>query len=142
MPDTTKTGLVLIKDGTLLPEGLRFESEPCGPGWRLVTNLDGYELDRRIHEAGWTFFCLAGEIKATAFGFDEQKAVRRALKRILAKLNSEKFNSLEITRVVMKSFLGVPYATARAHSRHIQKSMFLFQAPDPHAWDATQLAAA
>ena len=62
MPDTIKTGTILIKDGTLLPESLRFESEPCVPGWRLVTDLDGYGLDRKIREAGWTFFCLAGQL--------------------------------------------------------------------------------
>jgi hypothetical protein len=28
MPDTIKTGTILIKEGTLLPEILRFESEP------------------------------------------------------------------------------------------------------------------
>ena len=127
MPDTIKTGTILIKEGTLLPEVLRFESEPCAPGWRLVKNLDGYGLDRKIHEAGWTFFCLAGEIKATVFGFDEQKRVRGAVKRILANLKSEKFNSLEITRVATKRFLGVPYASVSARSRHIQESMFLFQ---------------
>ena len=127
MPDTIKTGTILIKEGTLLPEALRVESDPCAPGWRFVKNLDGYGLDRKIHEAGWTFFCLAGEIKATVFGFDGQKTVRRAVKRILANLKLEKFNSLEITGVASKRFLGVPYVSASARSRHIQESPFLFQ---------------
>ena len=35
MPDTIKMGTILIKEGTLLPELLRFESEPCAC-WRLV----------------------------------------------------------------------------------------------------------
>ena len=52
MPDTIKTGTILIKDGTFLPDALRFESEPCATGWRLVKNLDGYGLGRKIHEAG------------------------------------------------------------------------------------------
>ncbi len=126
MAETIKTGTVLIKEGALLPDALRFESEPCATGWRLVKDLDGYGLDRKIHEAGWTFFCLAGEIKATIFGFDGQKTARRAVKRILARLKSEKFNSLEITRVASKRFLGVPYVTVSTCSRHIQESLFLF----------------
>ncbi len=130
MPDTIKTGTILIKEGTLLPGALRFESEPCAPGWRLVKNPDGDGLDRKIHEAGWTFFYLAGEIRGTVFGLDGQKTVRRAVERILAKLKSEKFNSLEITRVASKRFLGVPYASVSAHSRHIQESLFLFRAKD------------
>ncbi len=142
MAETIKTGTTLIKDGTFLPDALQFESEPCATGWRLVKNLDGYGLGRKIHEAGWTFFYLAGEIKATVFGFAGQKAVRGAVKRILAKLQSEKFNSLEITRVASKRFLGVPYASVSAHLRHIQESPFLFQTKGVVEWDRAKLAAA
>src|SRR5437879_7455210 len=88
MPDTIKTGTILIKEGTLLPEAVRFESESCAPGWRLVQNLDGYELGRKVQDAGWTFFWLAGEIGATVFGFDELKTLRRAVEQILANLES------------------------------------------------------
>jgi hypothetical protein len=142
MPDTIKTGTILIKEGTLLPDALRFESEPCVTGWRLVKNLDGYGLDRKIHEAGWTFFCLAGEIEATVFGLEGQETVRRAVKRILAKLKSEKFNSLEITRVASRRFLGVPYASLSARSRHIQESLVLFRAKELQEWDRARFAAA
>ena len=142
MPNTIGTGTILIKEGTPLPEALRLESEPYAPGWRLVKNLDGYGLDQRIHEAGWTFFCLAGEIKATVFGFDGQKTVRRAVKRILAKLKSEKFNSLEIMGVASKRFLGMRYVTVSARSRHIQESMFLFRAREIREWAQARLAAA
>jgi hypothetical protein len=133
MPDTIKTGTMLIKEGTLLPKSLRFESESCAPGWRLVQNLDGYELGQKIHEAGWSFFWQADEIGATVFGFDEQKTLRRAIEQILANLESAKFNSLEIMRLVLeasKRFLGVRYVTVSAQSRHIQESAFLFGAQD------------
>ncbi len=142
MAETIKTGTILIKDGTFLPDALQFESEPCATGWRLVKNLDGYALGRKIHEAGWSFFWLAGEIKATVFGFDGQKTVRRAVKRILTNLKSEKFNGLEITQVEAKRFLGLPYASVCAHSRHIQENAFLLQAKDHQEWDRAKLAAA
>src|SRR6267142_4559792 len=98
MPDTIKTGTILIKEGTLLPESLRFESEPCVPGWRLIKDLDGCRLDRKIREAGWTFFCLAGQLGTTVFGIDEQKTLSRAVEQILASPESAEFNSLEIMR--------------------------------------------
>ena len=140
MANTIKTGSILIKDGTSLPDGLRFESEPCATGWRLVKNLDGYGLSRRVREAGWNFFCLAGEIKATIFGFDRQRTARRAVRRILANLKSEKFNGLEITQVAAKRFLGLPYATVYAQSRHIQESALLLPVKDLQEQDRAKLA--
>ena len=145
MLDTIKTGTILIKEGTLLPEFLRFESEPCAPGWRLVKNLDGYGLGRKIHEAGWTFSWRAGEIGATVFGLDEQKTLRRAVEQILANLELVEFNSLEIMRVTSeasKRFLGVRYVTVSAQSRHIQESAFLFGAKDLPVRDCARSAAA
>jgi hypothetical protein len=145
MPDTIKTGTILIKEGTLLPESLRFESEPCAPGWRLVQNLDGYGLGQKIHEAGWTFSWRAGEIGATVFGLDEQKTLSRAVEQILANLESAEFNSLEIMRVASeasKRFLGVRYVTVSAQSRDIQESAPLFRAKDLPVRDRARSAAA
>jgi hypothetical protein len=141
MAQVIKTGTILIKDGTPLPDELQFESEPCATGWRLVKNLDGHGLGQKIHETGWSFFYLAGEIKATIFGFDGQKTVRRAVKRILANLKSDKFNGLEIKQVEAKRFLGFPYVSVCAHSRHIQENVFLLQAKDHQEWDRAKLAA-
>lgn len=133
MPDTIKPGAILIKEGARLPETMRFESESCLPGWRLVKDLDGCGLDRKIREAGWTFFRVAGQLGATVFGLDEQKTARRALEQILANLESAESNSLEIMRVASEAstrFLGVRYVTVSAQSRHIQESAPLFRAKD------------
>src|SRR5437016_4978120 len=90
MSDTIKAGTILIKEGTLLPEAVRFESECSVPGWRLLKDLDRYGLDREIREAGWTFFCLPGEIRTTVFGIDEEKMVRRTIEEILARLKLDR----------------------------------------------------
>ena len=127
------TGTILVKENVVLPKGLQFASEPCVPGWRLVRDFDEHGLDREIRKKGWTFFCLAGEIKATVFGMDEQSMVRRAIERILANPKSEKLNSLEITRVASvgsERFPLVHYVTVSAQSRHIQESLFLSRAAD------------
>jgi hypothetical protein len=125
MPSTIKPGTILIKECTLLPKTLRFESELCMPGWRLVKDLDGCTLDRKIREAGWTSFCLAGQVGATVFGIDEQKILSRAIEQILANLKSVEFNCLEIMRVASeasKRFMGVHYMTVSGQSKHIQES--------------------
>jgi hypothetical protein len=121
--DTIHMGTILVRAGTLFPEALHIEDEPCMPGWRLVRDLNGYALHRKVHKAGWTFFFLAGEVRAIAFGADEQSTARRAIKRILAKSKSKEFNSLEITRVASKGFLGLPYVSVQAQSRHIQEGL-------------------
>ena len=132
MLDTINTGTILIQEGTLLPTGLPVESDAFLPGWRAVRNLDGYGLGQKIDEADWNFFYLAGEIKATVVGREGVAALRRAVKQILAKRTGQKFNSLEIAKVVSKRFLGVPYLKVFAHSRHIQEGMYLAAARDSH----------
>jgi len=132
-PNKIDTGNILIEEGTLLPEALRIERESCVPGWTVVRGLDGYALDREVRKAGWTFFCLAGEIKATVFGFEKQSMVRRAIERILAKAKPEKFNSLEITGVVSLGSEHFPIlrcVTVSARSRHIQGNAILSSADD------------
>ena len=124
MADQIKVETVFIEEGTPLPNSVKFESEPYSNGWRSVKNLTGYELDRKIREVGWTIFYLA-QIKASGFGFDREKAARRALDRVLANVKSDNFNSLEISQVAVKRFLGIPYVTVSAHARHLQESMFL-----------------
>jgi hypothetical protein len=138
MLNTNGATAVLIREGTPLPANLLIESEVFLPGWRLIKNLDGYGLDRKIREAGWTFFCLAGETRTTVFGIDEEKMVRRAIEQILgnrARTNPVwvKFNSLEITHVssvASRRFLGVCFVTVSAQSRHIQQCVGLVPAKE------------
>jgi hypothetical protein len=121
-------GTILIKDDALLPKGLRVESEPYVQGWKVVTDLDGNRLDRAVEKTGWTYFCLAGEVKATVFGIDSQSMIRRAIERILARGKSDGFNSMEITQVAAvgsERFPLVRCVTLSARWRHIQESLFL-----------------
>jgi hypothetical protein len=121
---------ILIRESTLLPAGLAVESEVFLPGWRIVKNLDRSTLARNIEGANWNFFYLAGEIRATVLGRDRPGTLRRAVKCVLAKQERQKFNSLEITKVVSKRFLGVPFMRVTAHSRHIQQGIGLMPAKD------------
>jgi hypothetical protein len=43
------------------------------------------------------------------------------VQRQLAQTRSQHFNCLEITHIVRKHFLGIPYVSIAAHSRHIQR---------------------
>ena len=125
MEEIIKTGTILIAEGAILPESLLLESEPYAYGWRLVKNLDSKGFDQIISQAGWNFIYLAGAIETNAFGSDEKKTTRKAIKQVIAKTKSKNFNCLEITQVAAKRSLGLPYVSVSAHSRHIQKSMVL-----------------
>ncbi len=141
MAEKINTDTILIKEGTLLPEGLQLESDPYLKGWRLVKNLGSSGMDRKLCAAGWTFFYMAGEVNAMAFGSDSEKTTRRAVKEVLANMKSDRFNGLEISRVAAKSFLWLPYVTVAGHARHIQESIYLFHAKHIPEWDQARLAA-
>jgi len=86
------------------------ESERFLPGWRVVKNLDRQALTREIEGSSWNFFYLAGEIRTVVFGRGGLGTSRRAVKRIVAKQEGQsfRFNSLEITKISSKWFLGIP----------------------------------
>ena len=137
---TNRSGTILIKDNTPLPTGMAIERDVFLPGWRAVKDLDGYQLGRRIEGAKWNFFYLAGEIRVTALGRDRLETLRKAVKHVLAKHVDQKFNSLQITNVVAKRFLGIPFVKLTAHSRHIQESIFLVPTKEV-LWGIRPLAA-
>jgi hypothetical protein len=124
MTPTLKVGTVLIEDRPLISQFLGLESEPYSGNWSVVKALDGFALDRKIHAAGWNFFFMAPEVKVRFLGTLGTTKIQSALKRILAKVRPQNFNALEVTGIIAKRFLGVPYVTLSAHSRHIQQSCY------------------
>ncbi len=122
---TIQVGSILVEETPRMKQVFDLESEPYSGNWRLVKVLRGFALERKIRASGWNFFFMATEVKATIFGALETNKVRKALKRILEKVKGQHFNSLEVTGIVEKRFLGVPYAVVSAHSRHVQQSCYL-----------------
>jgi hypothetical protein len=130
MPKNDPAGILLIREGVILPGGVIIETEAFIPGWRAVRDCDGYRLGRKIEEAKWNFFFLAGEVTATVFGRVGPASLRRAVGRILANPAARKFNSLEITGNRPRWFLGIPFVTVAANFRHIQQGLALDRAND------------
>jgi hypothetical protein len=122
MTPTVQVGAILMKDWPGMKKMLGLECEPYSGQWTLLKTLDVRALDLKIHAAGWNFFFMATEVKAMSFGSLGAAKVHHALKRILAKVKQQHFNGLEVTAIVARHFLGVPYLTVSAHSRHMQHS--------------------
>lgn len=115
-------GTIFIDRGTLVPQPFRFENESYPKAWTLgKSSLNSHELENELATTEWTFFYMAGGVRATAFGFDRPKTVYTALKRLIARVRLQKCNCLEIDEVAMHAFLGMSYLSVSVHSRHIQK---------------------
>jgi hypothetical protein len=125
MPPSVEVGAILMKDWSRMKKLLGLESEACSGEWTVLKALDVFVLDRKIHAAGWNFFFMATEVKVMFFGSVGAAKIQNALKRILAMVKQQHFNGLEVTAIVTRHFLGVPYVTVSAHSRHMQQNCWL-----------------
>jgi hypothetical protein len=121
MTSQVQVGTILIEDRPLMTRALDIESEPYAGNWSLVRSLNGFDLGRKIHAAGWNFFFMAGNARTRFLGRVEARNVRKALVRILARTSDQNFNCLEVTGITARDFLGVPYTSVSAHRRHIQQ---------------------
>jgi len=125
MSQEVKVGTILVQEFPGMAKFLELETKPYTGNWSLVKVVDNLALDRKIRAAGWNFFFLASETKTLFFGDLGTKKIQSALKRILGKVHKEHFNGIEVTGIVARRFLGVPYVTVSAHSRHMQPSCYL-----------------
>lgn len=128
MGNLIQSGTLLIKRGTVVPESITFESRPCLKGWIIVQGLSASGLDRKLNEVGWNLIYLGTEISASAWGQDEAKAALKAVRRLLKRKDANHFNSLHITEIYVRRWLGVPRVRVVAHWRQMQKGPVLFQA--------------
>lgn len=134
MTQTIEAGTIFIKDDACLPESLVIERDPYWKGWSRVKNLSSSALDEKVNASGWTFFLTASKVNAIALGSNVAETARRAVGKILATMNCGRFNSLEICHVQKRRFLGLPYVSVEGHLRHLQESIYLFQAKDVLGW--------
>ena len=131
MFDTNKNTVILIRDATALPPNLSIASNAFFPGWQIVTSPDRSTFTRSVEAAHWNFFYRANETRATVLGGASLRTLRRAVKKVLAKQEQhQNFNALEVTAIVSKRFLGIPFLRIVAHIRHIQESSALILAKD------------
>jgi len=122
MTDKIRAGTMLIADDTHMPKTLVVGTEPYSAGWSSIMGSTSAQLGKEIENAGWTFFYMAGEIRTSGFGFNDQSRTDRAVAHVIDAVKREKCNCLEITQMRRRSFLGLPYTSLVAHARHIQRS--------------------
>src|SRR5258708_2071171 len=104
MHEMSESNMILIREGALLPPDFVLDSEAFLPGWRSIKN----------------FVRFTGEHKARVVGRAYAGTLRKGIAQILTGLRGKKFNSLEITVVGLKRFVGLAFVSISANRRHIQ----------------------
>ena len=112
--------ILLVREGAELPPNLPTENAAFLPGWRVVRNFDNYVLRQKIRESNWRFLQLRGGKETRVTGRARQQILRKGVAQILADLKGRNFNSLEITVLDSKSFLGVMVLNIAVNLRHFQ----------------------
>jgi hypothetical protein len=117
-------GTILIEQNTAYPQCFQVQDAAYPGAWRAVTHiLTPREFESELSTKGWTFFYMANSIRTISFGFSRAKMIHSALQRLIAGVRKQNCNCLEVDRVTMHRFLGIPYVSLTAHPRHIQKGM-------------------
>jgi len=122
MTDRIRVGTMLVADNTPMPATLVVSTERYAAGWSSIIGSTSAQLDKAIENLGWTFFYMAGEIRTSGLGFNDQSRTDRAMAHVIKAVKLQSCNCLEITQMRQGSFLGLPYTSLVAHARHIQKS--------------------
>ena len=120
MPNEIQSGTMMVQQSTFLGS-LEVKSELYCQDWRSLGAQDSAGLDHKVRAAGWNLFFMAGELRAVVPAWGGQNTLRRGVKRLLAQTRLQHFNCLELSHVLRKYFLGVPYVSIAAHPRHIQR---------------------
>ena len=129
-------GMVLVRRGTEFPPGLEVETTEYCHDWEVVKNSDN--IDGRLRSFGWNLFFIADAVKSTCFGVGDA-SLRRSVNRLLKQIQRLNLNSLRVTDVVSKDFLGIHYQVLLAHPCQIQQGCFL-QDADTRKKDISQRA--
>ena len=119
MRNQVQAGTMMVQQSTHL-KSLNIESQTYLEGWQSLDNIESATLDRRIRAAGWKLFFIAGQLKTVVPAWGGENTLRKGIKRLLAQTQQEHFNCFELTRILRKRFLGIPYLSLAGHARHIQ----------------------
>src|SRR5271165_1979387 len=120
MPNQIQTGTMIVHQSAAV-RSLNVESEPYFHQWSSLGPLESSVLDQKVHAMGWNLFFMAGEIRAVVPAWGGHNTLRRGVKRLLAQTRLQHFNCLEVTHILRKYFLGIPYLSIAAHPRHLQE---------------------
>ena len=123
MCDSVKTGTLIIADGISLPMSDAKTQSFC-PGWRTVKNIEARGMDKRFSEMGWSCFEKASPATVNVMGLSHAGTLIKAFQKLLRQRKTPKFNCLEITEALHKTFMGVSFVHLTARARNIKQRLW------------------
>lgn len=84
-------------------------------------NGDRRKLERALSEEHWTILYMSRSIATRVFGRSRSKLIDKALGHLIAEVERQHCNSLEIHELIEHSFLGFRYLRLTIHPRHIRE---------------------
>jgi len=115
-------GTILVRRSTELPAGLHVATTGYVRDWEIVDNGDG--LEALLLRSGWNLFFIAGALRSMSLGTGD-RSTRKGVSRLLAQIRPLSLNSMKVTHIASKTFLGIPYQVLLAHPCHIQQGCVL-----------------
>ncbi len=128
--------MILVRRGTEFPPGLDVETTEYCHDWEVVKDSDN--IDGRLRPFGWNLFFIADAVRSTCFGVGDA-SLRKGVDRLLKQIRRLNLNSLRVTNIASKDFMGIHYQVLLAHPCHIQQGCFL-QAADTRKENISQRA--
>ncbi len=127
-----KPGTVLVKPGVVLPRSANPGVQP-GMDWDVLLGTDARGMEAAARNDGWHFFYVVPEVVVRSASVRRDRAITGALRRMIAAVEAEGVNALEITRIEISRALGVSFVKIAAQPRHIRPDPFASDLP-PHRW--------
>jgi hypothetical protein len=123
MCDSVKNGTLIIAEGIPLPMSDAKTQSFCA-GWRTVKNMEARGMDKRFSEMGWSCFEKSSPATVNVMGLGHAATLIKAFQKLVRQRKAVKFNCLEITEAVHKTFMGVSFVHLAARARNIKRRLW------------------
>jgi hypothetical protein len=123
MCNSLKSGTLIIAEGISLPMSDAKTQSFCA-GWRTAEDIDARGMDKRFSEMGWSCFEKASPATVNVMGLGHAATLIKAFQKLVRRRQTAKFNCLEITEAVHKTFMGVSFVHLTARARNIKQRLW------------------
>jgi hypothetical protein len=120
--DGVKTGTLIIAEGIPLPMRDAKMQFFCA-GWRTLKNIEVKSMDKRFSEMGWSCFEKASPATVNVVGLGDAATLVKAFQKLVRQNKTAKFNCLETTDAVHKTFMGMSFVHLTARARNIKQRL-------------------